>query len=679
MPAIIQNTPVFTPFSFEQYIAPLNAYKQEYDAIEKQYNEVEAAASALEALAADDPHSQAYRTYRNYADKLRAEADALAYNGLTPGSRERLRNIRSKYTTDIIPIVRGMEKWEKEKARYDNLKDGEIMSNNPYTSGVDYYIGANPSSRVLNLERVRKNAELTGKAWSERLYGDLSPLALNGVYDGAAFMMSQLQGFVAGGPEGQNSTIELRNAAQSLSSGKSNPYSEGITLLANQLESLGYDQFDTQGKKEILNSVLLGYGQGLNGAYEYRNLPTSLSNNGSNAKPIITNIPSVHSRTIPLIEGSPKAKDDILRLGADYNASSKSYTFDPQSKTAISKLDLWLGTVSTGRNASSPIYVPIQTAVENYQGIMSGEYKYHSHNQDRTIDKSQKNKLEKIVNTIETYNPEIAKQIKEGTYSGNIHEDIANIIQQVTDNTLDYGARIYDITLTNADDTKVLTEAVNRYIKESNDGQVQTMTLSADGKTFAETDAKNVTKINTDFYKNLSVTGISFLPTDSSNIIVNATLEGESIAMKIPITAINDQAAQALQFVTQLSKAYEDFETQYGKYQEPSATATTTTDMEDIWTEVQKAKVELANKPRQEQNNIAEQQIILEHLKDLARVNGKETNYYIDLYAQWQSLNYGSQAMYPRFVQDLARAIGTVDIKAVEQNSGIPTVTGFKE
>lgn len=678
MPAIIQNTPVFTPFSFEQYIAPLNAYKQEYDAIEKQYNEVEAAASALEALAADDPNSQAYRTYRNYADLLRAEADALAYNGLTPGSRQRLRNIRSQYTTDIIPIIRGMEKWEKDKSRYDSLKDGEIMSNNPYTSGVDYYMGANPSSRVLNLERVRKNAELTGKAWSERLYGDLSPLALNGVYDGAAFMMSQLQGFIAGGPEGQNSTTELKNAAQALSSGKSNPYSEGITLLANQLEALGYDEFDAQGKKEILNSVLMGYGQGLNGSYQYNNLPTSLSKKGS-VQPIVTNIPSVHSRTIPLIEGSPKAKDDILRLGADYNASSKSYTFDPQSNTAISKLDLWLGRVSTGRNASSPIYVPIQTAVENYQGIMSGEYKYNSHNQDRTIDRSQKNKLEKIVNTIETYNPEIAKQIKEGTYSGNIHEDIANIIQQVTDNTLDYGARIYDITLTNADDTKVLTEAVNRYIKESNDGQVEEMTLSPDGKTFAATEAKQVTDLDKDFYKNLSVTGISFLPTDASNIIVNATLENQPISMKIPITAINDQAAQALEFVTQLSKEYEGFELKYGKYQEPSATATTTTDMEDIWTEVQKAKVELANKPRQEQNNIAEQQIILENLKELARANGKDENYYIDLYAQWQGLNYGSQAMYPRFVQDLARAIGTVDIKAVEQGSGIPTVTGFKQ
>jgi hypothetical protein len=41
----------------------------------------------LEALAADAPNSQAYRTYRNYADRSRGEADALAYNGLTPGSR----------------------------------------------------------------------------------------------------------------------------------------------------------------------------------------------------------------------------------------------------------------------------------------------------------------------------------------------------------------------------------------------------------------------------------------------------------------------------------------------------------------------------------------------------------------------------------------------------------------
>jgi hypothetical protein len=48
---------------------------------------MENAASVLEKLAADAPNSQAYRTYRDYIDQLRAEADSLAYNGLTPGSR----------------------------------------------------------------------------------------------------------------------------------------------------------------------------------------------------------------------------------------------------------------------------------------------------------------------------------------------------------------------------------------------------------------------------------------------------------------------------------------------------------------------------------------------------------------------------------------------------------------
>jgi hypothetical protein len=32
------------------------------------------------------------------------------------------------------------------------------MSTNPYKSSIDAYLGNNPSSRVLNLERIRKDA-----------------------------------------------------------------------------------------------------------------------------------------------------------------------------------------------------------------------------------------------------------------------------------------------------------------------------------------------------------------------------------------------------------------------------------------------------------------------------------------------------------------------------------------
>ena len=63
MPAIIQNLPTFNPFSFEQYIAPLNEYKKSYDDLENAYNKVESQASTLESLVANDPDSNAYARY----------------------------------------------------------------------------------------------------------------------------------------------------------------------------------------------------------------------------------------------------------------------------------------------------------------------------------------------------------------------------------------------------------------------------------------------------------------------------------------------------------------------------------------------------------------------------------------------------------------------------------------
>jgi hypothetical protein len=97
----------------------------------------------------------------------------------------------------------------------------------------------------------------------------MSPVAINTIMQNAYAMQSQLQGMTHNGPEGQDSFQELKNAQLWLNEnfGTNNPESEGINLLVHQLESLGYDNFDTEGKKQILNAVIMGYGQGLEGVY----------------------------------------------------------------------------------------------------------------------------------------------------------------------------------------------------------------------------------------------------------------------------------------------------------------------------------------------------------------------------------------------------------------------------
>lgn len=671
MPALIQNTPTFTPFSFEQYIAPLQAYKQEYDVMEKKYDEIEAAASALEALAADDPHSQAYRTYRNYADKLRAEADALAYNGLTPGSRNRLRSIRNQYTTDIIPIVRGMEKWEKEKERARNLKTGEIMSIDPTKVGVDYYIGANPSARILNLENVRKNAELTGKAWSERLYGDLSPFALDGVYDGAAFMMSQLQGFVAGGPEGQNSTAELRNAAQSLSTGKSNPYSEGITLLANQLEALGYDQFDAQGKKEILNSVLMGYGQGLSGSYEYRGLPTSSSSSGK-VTPIVTNMPRVHSRVVPIIGHSEQAQQDMKTLGVTKDKTTGNWSYDSEDK------EVNFTRVSPGMAGVGSYIVTLNEMLPHYKEVMDGKQVTINKNNKQITLNDHKNQLNNIVTAIERYNPTVAQQIKEGTFNGDIDNVIKDIVNNIQSNTVDYGARVYDMTLNDENDKITLQYALKNYLK-SNKGEYEIMNLSSDGKTFAETKSNKSELDLTEDYNKLSVVGVSFLPTDSNHIIMNITYDGEPVSVKLPITAVGLEAQQALANANEHTTNFTNFATKHGKLQQPDPDPNIIpTDMENVWTALMTAEEEYKKLPTNQKNNFKLQELIVKKLETLAQQQDKDKNYYIDLYTDYLDLEYKSQMMYPKFIQELGYAIGTTDYTPTKQSTSYDVITGTK-
>lgn len=286
MPAIIQNTPVFTPFSFEQYIAPLTAYKQEYDAVEKQYNEVEAAASALEALAASAPNSQAYRTYRDYIDGLRAEADALAYNGLTPGSRQRLRNIRTGYTSNIVPILAGMQKWEEAKKRQANLKYHERLNQNPDEMSIDDFIGANPSFRIIDLNSAYTIAQQQGAAQSSRQQGLYNTAEGQKVLGEEYWYLNKLNGYVNGTTSFNTEVKNTQDLLTALAEGYESTTgqrasSAGLEGIKAMLQGVGLEDLNSSTKKELLSMTLSGYLAGLTGEIKEEFLGRKSASNGN--------------------------------------------------------------------------------------------------------------------------------------------------------------------------------------------------------------------------------------------------------------------------------------------------------------------------------------------------------------------------------------------------------------
>lgn len=266
----IQSIPVFQPYTFDQYIAPLTKYKEEYDKIEADYNTLEAQASVLESLAADAPNSKAYRDYRNYIDGLRQEAAEFAYNGLNPGSRQRLGAMRSAYATNIIPILKGVDKWSKQIERYNNLKSYERLNiGDPNKMGPDAFIGKNPSSRIIDLNDLYTKSAQQGAAQSARQqslytqpYGQL-------VLDEEFWYINKINGYINGTEELDR---EITNANDLMNALVQQRAEEGFSVtsagqeaLYHLLQGVELDDLTDSVKKEALSYTIAGYISGLQG------------------------------------------------------------------------------------------------------------------------------------------------------------------------------------------------------------------------------------------------------------------------------------------------------------------------------------------------------------------------------------------------------------------------------
>lgn len=98
------NNAQFRPFSYNELIAPLQQQTDYQNALEDQISQLGAQADAIGSMANQETDPQAYAQYKAYSNALRQQANSLLQNGLTPGSRSILNNLRQSYSTDIIPI-----------------------------------------------------------------------------------------------------------------------------------------------------------------------------------------------------------------------------------------------------------------------------------------------------------------------------------------------------------------------------------------------------------------------------------------------------------------------------------------------------------------------------------------------------------------------------------------------
>lgn len=165
------NQTNFRPFSYQEMLAPVLMATQAHQAVEEAYSELDSQANAIGSLANEANDPVTYQRYKAYESALRTQADALAKNGLTPGSRQSLLDLKGRYAKDITPIQNAITRRreladEQRKALLQNptLMFERDMNSLSYESSLDRFL-ENPDydygtqySGALITEQVSKAA-----------------------------------------------------------------------------------------------------------------------------------------------------------------------------------------------------------------------------------------------------------------------------------------------------------------------------------------------------------------------------------------------------------------------------------------------------------------------------------------------------------------------------------------
>ncbi len=123
-------TAQFQPFSFQERIAPLQAYKQEYDNVTNTLATLGEEAGALQQYL--DPNSESGQKVQAYNSALEKAAQDLSANGLKAVSRNALFNLRRQYNGDIAKIKSATANYQtmQDTLRKASIQDPTLMIGN---------------------------------------------------------------------------------------------------------------------------------------------------------------------------------------------------------------------------------------------------------------------------------------------------------------------------------------------------------------------------------------------------------------------------------------------------------------------------------------------------------------------------------------------------------------------
>lgn len=186
MPRTLVINGRFNPYSYEDYIKPLQQSTEQHQQVEAAYGELGAAADLWADIAMNEKDSEAAAMYSKYSDDLRKQADNLAMYGLNGNSRRELFNMKRRYASEIQPIENAYNaRVEDIKLQRElSAKDPSLLWNSSASSAsIDSYLHGNrPDYYSVSGDDMYKRAATGAKAINDMFVNAEERTAFNNAY-----------------------------------------------------------------------------------------------------------------------------------------------------------------------------------------------------------------------------------------------------------------------------------------------------------------------------------------------------------------------------------------------------------------------------------------------------------------------------------------------------------------
>lgn len=174
----------FKPFTLQEMLVPMQAYKTAYDEMEKNYNELSDKTDAFKYLSETLPEgSKARQLYEGYAKEVEEGAKSLS-EGLTMSNRRTYSQLRKRYMGEIGRLEKADTALQKEIERRTTLNstDPTTLYATDNISIDDFLDRKRPNSYSVSGQKLYERGVQIGTSNSSRIWGNPQAQDVNTYY-----------------------------------------------------------------------------------------------------------------------------------------------------------------------------------------------------------------------------------------------------------------------------------------------------------------------------------------------------------------------------------------------------------------------------------------------------------------------------------------------------------------